>query len=793
MNLTWLYVAVIYALAVWLARRGGADLPWRVAFFFYAVVLVFFWPVLAQDYVNFSIDSLKELPPWAYLRREWRVINGELNDLPFQLVPWAHQVRESWKSFELPLWNHLAGSGYPLLANGQSSAFSIIRILALPLSLGHAMSAEVAMKLLVAMTFTYRYCRGRAYSMLASAIGGVSFGLSGFLIAWLHFPHVTVACMAPAVLYCIDRLAERRTLGRFAFAAVIGMIIVFGGHPETAAHLFLLATGYVLWILIVERPADFDRKRFMITLAAAVVVAALLAAPYLATLAESVPRSMRVYELGKKPLPGVVGYGDWKSALLLLQPHFFGQAPLEVPWGPAQTEGVSGYVGVLGAAAWVALLVNAIVTRRWRTREMFYLLASIACLGVILNWPGFRHVIHAILPMVAHSRLRLELVLMLSILIAAAIDKWGTGTPFLLGLAAVSITLFLALHTVDFPARFWRDTAVLAMLPSLAVLALAALAVLTKRRAFLVLLLAAVVVELSMFGRDRNPLYPASFVYPRTPLIDALDALHAKQPANDPMRIAATGSVLYPNTHAIFGYEDIRVHDPMAYRKYVDFLELTAGFESKDRYHPWWEPWFDPTALDFLNVRYVVTYNDSRPRNLERLSLLYNGIDGRIFENKSVLPRFYAVRNVIIDFNDETFRRRLRHMDDWAHTAILDELKLENQQQHDDFFHPRPADSPMAEAQIISATPTDYRLRVSAPRYSLVVSSIPWWPGWKVTRNGERADPIRMNGAFFGFAVPKGEWDVRVWYAPSSFRLGAALSLLTAAALIIIAVRRRSA
>ena len=44
-NATWILVAVLYALAVWLARRGRwraagvCDLPWRVAALFYTVSL----------------------------------------------------------------------------------------------------------------------------------------------------------------------------------------------------------------------------------------------------------------------------------------------------------------------------------------------------------------------------------------------------------------------------------------------------------------------------------------------------------------------------------------------------------------------------------------------------------------------------------------------------------------------------------------------------------------------------------------------------------------------------------
>ena len=53
--------------------------------------------------------------------------------------------------------------------------------------------------------------------------------------------------------------------------------------------------------------------------------------------------------------------------------------------------------------------------------------------------------------------------------------------------------------------------------------------------------------------------------------------------------------------------------------------------------------------------------------------------------------------------------------------------------------------------RIVEATATDYRLRVDAPRCTLVASSIPWWPGWHVTRNGRELEPQQVNGTFLGF------------------------------------------
>jgi uncharacterized membrane protein YfhO len=257
-----------------------------------------------------------------------------------------------------------------------------------------------------------------------------------------------------------------------------------------------------------------------------------------------------------------------------------------------------------------------------------------------------------------------------------------------------------------------------------------------------------------------------------------MDELKAKE--KEPFRISANSATLFPNTAAVYGLEDVRAHDPMANGRYITLLTKTTGYDAAN-YFAEWKDW-DNRIVSFLNVKYVIT--SWRGELPPRFRIIYEGNDGRIFENTEVLPRFYAVRNVVGIFDDDEFDRRLRTFDDWHNTALLDSLELESQQMHDDFFHPRPADSPRAVAKIVEASPTSYRIHVKAPRWSLVASSVPWWPGWKVERNGVRIEPIRVNGAFLGFAVPEGELDVRVWYDPWTFRIGTIVSLATLLALI---------
>lgn len=779
MNFAWLYVGALYAIAVFFARRNGVDLPRRVALFFFAAVLAFFFQPLTQRYSNFHSDILKTIPPWYHLAPDHFAANTELNDVPLQHVPWAHQVRESWKSLRAPLWNNASGSGYPLLANGQSSALSPIRIAALPLPLSQAIAAEAAMKLLIAITFTFLFCRGRGYSMLASALGGVTFGFAGFLNTWLHFPHVTSACFLPAVLYLIDRLAERWTRGAFAMAAIVWASILFGGHPETASHIFFLSLLYVIWIVFVEKRTTW---RLFLTLGGAMTIAAMLAAPFLLPFLEALPKSQRYEALKNAPLEAqALPYTDFYSTIVLFQPHFFGRAPAERPWGPATTEPVGGFAGVLGIASFFALAIHVITTRLWRSPEAFFVLATILVFGVFQSWPFLGDAIHAVLPIVAHARFRLLFVMLLAIQSAAAFEH---RKPLLIGLGIVGVLLIALLAFMHFPDDAKRAIALRAAIPSAIVLITAA--AIPKRFRFVPVL--AVMFELVSITRGWNPAMPRGLDYSRTPLIQELIALRAK--TKEPFRVTAPGAPLFPNTAAMYGLEDVRAHDPMANARYLDFLTRTA------KYDPWnyhaMLPDPNVSVFDFLNVRYLIADPAAEAPQRDRWKLVYDGPDGRIFENQRFLPRFFAVRNVIADFQSDSFARRLQQLTDWRGTAIVDELKLETPQMGDDFFKPRALDAPVASATFEEKSPTDYRVHANAPRWSLVVSSIPWWPGWKVVRNGESVKPIRVNGAFLGFAVPPGTSDARVQYSPTTWWLGLVLSALGVATLLIISTRRRS-
>ena len=105
-------------------------------------------------------------------------------------------------------------------------------------------------------------------------------------------------------------------------------------------------------------------------------------------------------------------------------------------------------------------------------------------------------------------------------------------------------------------------------------------------------------------------------------------------------------------------------------------------------------------------------------------------------------------------------------------------------------------DVPDPHSVITAATWGADRVRLFAESESpaLLVLLDRWYPGWKVTVNGAEATILRANGAFRAVEIPAGESDVEFRYAPSSVRIGGAISGLGLAAFIfLIGFSRRKA
>jgi hypothetical protein len=257
-----------------------------------------------------------------------------------------------------------------------------------------------------------------------------------------------------------------------------------------------------------------------------------------------------------------------------------------------------------------------------------------------------------------------------------------------------------------------------------------------------------------------------------------------------PPRIVGLGPNFFPNVAAMYGMEDIRTHDPMANGRYMGFLRVLGGYKTEN-YFALWEDMNNP-LLDYLSVKYVALMPNDNQTAIDtvRYREVYKGRDGRIYENGDVLPRFFPVRNVDLEFIQDKYVHKLTHHKDWAHTAILHQLRVSGDRERLDLLAPRPLDAPEAKVDVKSTSGREFAVHVDAPRYTLIVSSEPWWPGWRINGAGAKIEPIQVNGPFLGFVVPPGVHDLRVIYSPLSFWIAVGVSLATIAGVVVWAVRR---
>jgi hypothetical protein len=713
-NLAWLLVAAVAVVITAVTR-----IPRRVALLFLVLVFAFLWRPLTQDVTIVPADVLKLLPPWSELRppnrapyTKYEVSNLNLHDVPMQIVPWQHQVRESWRAGKVPLWNASVGCGMPLMANGQSTPFSPFHLITVPLPLAHALNAEAALKLFVALVLTYLFCK-RRYSMLAAVMAAIAYGFSSWMITWLQFPIATAAALLPGVLLGIDLLmsGERRGVPIFLFA-----LTVLSGHPETVFNIGLIAAAYGLWLA--------RGVRVLLRVVGACVLAALICSPFLVPFAEAVTRSQRYAEMHART-DVTPPFSDRASAMLLLQPRFFGELPIERPWGPTTLESICGFAGVLAIASVIAAAIFIVRERNWRGVETLHVLGAIVCLGIILGWPGITQIFHGIAGLAPPMRMRLGICWFASLCIAPVVDRTrrDSALPLLIGALSVSLLMLWLMRTTVFPSESHRASALLSLLPSIGVLLSITLTAFDRRAIFLAGALT--IPELWITMSRWNPILPARELHPTTPLIAKLATLRG------PHRIVGLGGQLYPNVNAFWGLDDVRVHDPMANARYVNFLANNVGW-NRDDYYAKWNDASSP-LLDRLNVRYIVS-----DRELPGRTLIYQGRDGWIYENATARPRFY---------------------------------------------------SDAAEVTILRASDDAYRLRVRAKRHALVASSVANFPGWRAS-----VPLFETNGPFLGFMVPPGEHVIDVEYEPRSFSATLPLSLLTIAAVAtapVLSRRRR--
>jgi hypothetical protein len=99
---------------------------------------------------------------------------------------------------------------------------------------------------------------------------------------------------------------------------------------------------------------------------------------------------------------------------------------------------------------------------------------------------------------------------------------------------------------------------------------------------------------------------------------------------------------------------------------------------------------------------------------------------------------------------------------------------------------------PDASVTVESGAAERYVLQCETKSPSLLRTAVPWYPAWRVSIDGEPTGTRIVDHAMIGIPVPAGRHRVVLEYDAGRFRLGAGISLVTAALIALAALKKPS-
>ena len=785
-----LYLAAVLGVAA-AAAGVRSRIPWRLLAAMAVLPLLFLGGGVFGERTQLPVDHV--VAPWTRPAGA-RKHNPNLNDVATQFLPWASAARSAWAEGQFPWRDRWNGCGTPLAANGQSAVFSPLNLLAAPLPLAAGFLLAAALKLFLALAGMWLWLKALDCSNGAAALGAIAFAFSFTMIPWLFAPQSGVVCYWPWLLFALERL-RNGSIGRRALWLLLAVFVVLplSGHIESVACGALFAA---LWLTVRWISGDLpDMPRLSGRIGAAAIAAGALTAFSLLPQILAILSSNRIV-LAAQPfwsasftwLPhGSLWKGGTSTTFL---PGAFGDSidsPIVAGALSSYFEMALGYVGIV---AWgcVALLLRKGSPRRREVRAL--LVVAAVGFGVATGvWPFAEIVGHLpLLRFIFPVRFLPWVALAASAIAAMELDRLGADlrTSRKAAIPALLLILLLAVWVamISGDVRPLHAAGALAsqgkalLLPEAALAAFAAvvLAAATgrlRREIFLPYALAAICgAELWIQGVRLYEYGRVADLFPSTPLIEFLRRQRA------PFRVVGESSVLFPNDNVFAGVEDVRTHDPVERRDYVEFLDAACGFPPADYFKFIRD--LNAPALDFLNVRFLVSIaGRESPGPLWRR--VYSGKDGTVFENDQVLPRVFSPGTV-------TLVAAKKRLGSWVRNAFAEfglrpsELARRSDWREHALLLGREAGT-VANGR---AEVSDYRESTNAASFfartseggAFLVTSLVQDGGWSASdETGRRIAVTLANGPFLALRAPAGDHRLLLKYRPPGFLTGRWISL----------------
>jgi len=680
-----------------------------------------------------------------------------------QHYPFAQFLQNEIRSFRFPWWTSLIHSGFPVLAEGQIGAFyppNLLFLFFLPLR--WAYNYEVLFHYTVATLFFYAYLRSLRLSSFSAFLSTLTF-LFGSANAGFFYNITSQRVMVwfPLALILTDRIITQRCWRSALGLGTTFALQVVAGYQQLAIY----SIGFAILYYLLQARLDQWRSSFPLILLALILGAAMSAVQWVPMLRLSLysARASAVealaYEGSASPLVGMtLLYPAWTGFLrggfyVGMLGLFFAfvslwrkKEPVERTWWILFA--VSILLALGRFSPFYLLIVRAFKIYFFRVPAKFlffsaFALSVVSAFGIEHAWvrrgeqtPAQRAAISMGLLFLAVTAgigvghwVLLHYRDPLSAQIETYVHEKIYGKPF------HPLSMEIYRQKIDAYFRFflrlsstrrrevWMPVLLFGLQSGIWTLLFRG-----KRGTKASFALAAVLVfDLCYYTtRDiRTDLYPYSLVEIKSRLVQRLredKSVFRTHVLNfEPWK---SGNFPYlANQNMLWGIAETGIYSPLAMRKYKDYLEDWGGVDDSLFARPARKETLEKnkSILDQLNVKYLFTREELNASGWKPVD--QEG-DVRLYQNESVLPRFF-------------------------HVARIDTLFSASD------IHP---------IEVLKMSEGEYVFNTRSLNGDYVVVSEQNYPGWKAHVSGQTLEPIPLGPCLKAFPIPGGSDQMIVGY-----------------------------
>ena len=790
------------ATALHLALARWFDpVPRRVIAVHTLTVLILLGSSLFLGYIQLPLQVLRGTQPLTFIDPAEHPGIVLQADLVEDFFPYIVEVKRAFSEGQWPLLSPLVSGGEPLLANTQAQGFHPLTLSTLPLPLERAFAVIAASKLFCALTFAFLWLRRTGLGPPASLAGSAVFGLGGFMMSWLGWPHTHSAVGLMIILYALEgSFAEGRR--RWELLLCIGTLwVLLGGHPQTTVLAAIAAGIWTVGLALRRRARESSFRAAWIPTGhavAAALCAALLAAPILLPAALWLPDTSR-YHLTQAvqqqaPGPGaqvraVSSDPDVASRLhsrlrtrtgMLAGPLAFGSPELRRYWGYQNL--IEDGAMWSGTVALLALFTSALagVRRRgphrpWRGERPAILLVAIGYV-TSLELPGLHELLTTV-PILGSSlsnpsRFALFIAVGASFLVALLLQRLLDSADLpassrrhyviTVGLAGAAALAFVAWATLGNPPPEGPTSEQLLSLRTkllwchigVVLAVLWALRRPDRRAVWAVAIL--VCFELLVVNHRLHRPMPTRMFFPDSEALTFLqENLRSEGGAGlAAPRMVGTGNLLLPNLATVYGIPDARSSNPLR-------SDLMARLDAPLRDGEFLYVLADHPLYDLFGIRYILRRRWASKPELpvalrERVA---------VFERPGTMPVAWLPETLVPSAGDPV--GRTQRVEDFGHSAVVgDDLGLPARNR-------RPGD----RVTVIAEDRDGVVLHANVAEPALIATRISYERGsWRALIDDHAAPVVQTNAAMVGVVVPEGSSKIELIYRPRGLLFGSLLA-----------------